>query len=103
MTGAPKIRAMQIIDQLEPVPRGIYSGCLGYLSFSGELDLSIVIRTVIRDRTGIHFHVGGAILADSEAEMEYEETLAKADAILRALAPPRLRRSHQSRPEVPQA
>ncbi len=92
MTGAPKIRAMEILDRLEPASRGIYSGSLGYLSFSGEMDLNIVIRTVIQDRTGTHFHVGGAILAESDADREYEETLAKADSIFQALSGGRLRR-----------
>lgn len=85
MTGAPKIRCLEWIDRLEPVPRGIYSGTLGYLSFSGRTDLNIVIRTVVADRREAHFHVGGAVLADSDPEMEYRETLAKADGILRAL------------------
>ena len=85
MTGAPKLRSIEWIDRLEPEPRGIYAGCLGYLSFSGGVDLSIVIRTVIVERDGAHFHVGGAILADSDPAAEHRETLAKADAIFRAL------------------
>lgn len=85
MTGAPKIRAMQAIADLEPVPRGVYSGALGYLSFCGGLDLSIVIRTAIvaKDRTWLS--VGGGIVADSKPEAEHEESLDKAASVLRAL------------------
>jgi para-aminobenzoate synthetase component 1 len=85
ITGAPKIRAMEIIDALEPVARGPYTGCLGYLGFNRESQLSITIRSaVIRDDRA-WFHVGAGIVADSVPEAEYEETLAKAAGLLRAL------------------
>lgn len=85
ITGAPKVRAMEIIDELEPVARGPYCGCHGYLGFNRESELSITIRTaVVRDGTA-WFHVGAGIVADSKPEAEYEETLAKAGGLLAAL------------------
>ena len=85
MTGAPKIEAMKIIDRLEPVKRGIYSGSIGYLDFAGPLDLNIVIRTfIVKDRQ-CYFNVGGAIVADSDPRGEYLETLDKARALVAAL------------------
>jgi para-aminobenzoate synthetase component 1 len=85
ITGAPKIRAMEIIDELEPVARGPYTGCIGYLGFNRESQLSIAIRTaVVREGTA-HFHAGAGIVADSIAAAEYEETLAKARGFLAAL------------------
>jgi anthranilate/para-aminobenzoate synthase component I len=85
MTGAPKIEAMKIIDRLEPVARGIYSGALGYLGFAGGLDLNIVIRTIIVKNGRAYCNVGGAIVADSEARAEHDETMVKAKALLQAL------------------
>jgi aminodeoxychorismate synthase component I len=86
MTGAPKIEAMKIIDRLEPVKRGVYSGAIGYLDFAGTMDLSITIRTfVVHDRRA-YFSVGGAIVADSVPRNEYFETLDKAQALIAALA-----------------
>lgn len=85
MTGAPKIRAMEIIDELEPIKRGIYSGSIGYLSFTGDMDLNIVIRTFIIKNGKIYFQVGGAVVADSNPEAEYQETLDKAKALIEAL------------------
>ena len=82
MTGAPKIRAMEIIDELEGVERGIYSGSVGYFSFDSDLDLNIVIRTLILAGGSAHLQVGGAILAESDPEAEYQETLDKAGPIL---------------------
>jgi para-aminobenzoate synthetase component 1 len=87
MTGAPKVRAMQILHDLEPVRRGPYSGGLGYLSFAGDLDLSVVIRTVMVGREAVRFHVGGGVVADSDPEAEYDESLLKARAIFTALDP----------------
>jgi para-aminobenzoate synthetase component 1 len=85
ITGAPKVRAMEIIDELEPTRRGVYTGSLGYLSFGGDMDLDIVIRTiVIKDGTA-YFQVGGAIVYDSEPESEYIETLDKGRALMKAL------------------
>jgi len=86
MTGAPKIRAMQAIEHLEPVGRGVYSGALGYLSFCGDMDLSIVIRTAIVANRRAWLHVGGGVVADSEPGAEYVETLDKARSIRAALA-----------------
>ena len=85
ITGAPKIRAMEIIDELEPTARGVYTGAIGYFGFDGSLDLNIAIRTaVVRDGVA-HFQAGGGIVADSVPALEYEETLHKASAIRRAL------------------
>ena len=87
ITGAPKIRAMEIIAELEPTRRGAYCGAIGYLGFDGSMDTSIVIRTfTIRGRT-VTFQVGGGVVADSTPEGEYEETLAKAAALIAALSP----------------
>lgn len=85
ITGAPKIRAMQIIDEVEPVGRAIYTGSLGYLSFSGGMDLNIVIRTIFILDGYVHFYVGGGIVADSDPESEYQETLDKGKALMEAL------------------
>lgn len=85
MTGAPKIEAMSIIDGLEPVKRGIYSGSIGYLDFAGNVDLNIVIRTILIKDGKAYFQVGGAIVADSDPREEYLETLTKARALIRAL------------------
>ncbi|MEI6358574.1 MAG: chorismate-binding protein, partial [Verrucomicrobiota bacterium] len=83
----PKIRAMEIIDELEPVARGPYCGCHGYIGFNRESELSITIRTaVVRDGTA-WIHVGAGIVADSKPEAEYEETWAKAGGLLAALRP----------------
>ncbi|OGX57091.1 MAG: aminodeoxychorismate synthase, component I [Omnitrophica WOR_2 bacterium RIFOXYB2_FULL_38_16] len=81
ITGCPKIRSMEIIEALEPTRRGIYTGALGYISFSGNMDLSILIRTILLKDNIVYFQVGGGIVADSTPEGEYEETLVKAKAI----------------------
>lgn len=85
VTGAPKIRAMEIIAELEPAARGLYCGCLGYLGFDGTIDLNILIRTFTIGRGWLQFPVGGGIVADSDPEREYEETWDKAEGLLRAL------------------
>ena len=85
ITGAPKIRAMEIIAELEPTARGAYCGSLGYLGFDGSMDLSILIRTITAGRGWWQFPVGGGIVADSIPEQEYEETWHKAEGLLRAL------------------
>jgi len=85
ITGAPKVRAMEIIDELEPTRRSVYTGSLGYLSFSGDMDLDIVIRTIIVKDGKAYFQVGGAIVYDSQPEGEYIETLDKGKALIQAL------------------
>ncbi|MDP6043804.1 MAG: anthranilate synthase component I family protein, partial [Dehalococcoidales bacterium] len=85
ITGAPKVRAMEIIDELEPTRRSVYTGAIGYLDFSGEMDLNIVIRTFLIKGTKAYFQVGGGIVYDSEPETEYMETLDKARALIQAL------------------
>lgn len=85
ITGAPKIRAMEIIDELEPVRRGPYCGAIGYLDSDGTIEFNIAIRTMIAANGLIHIPVGGGIVADSEPAAEYEETLVKARAMFTAL------------------
>ena len=85
MTGAPKIEAMKIIERLEPGKRGVYSGAIGFFDFDGALDLSIVIRTLVQTADVLAFHVGGAIVADSDPAEEYQETLDKANGLVMAL------------------
>jgi anthranilate synthase component 1 len=86
VSGAPKIRAMEIIDELEPVKRGIYSGAVGYLGFNGNMDTAIAIRTaVIKDGT-LHIQAGAGIVADSVPALEWQETMNKGRAIFRAVA-----------------
>ncbi|RLA10198.1 MAG: anthranilate synthase component I [Gammaproteobacteria bacterium] len=86
LTGAPKVRAMEIIDELEPVKRGVYSGAVGYIGWSGNMDTAIAIRTaVIKDDT-LHVQAGGGIVADSVPATEWEETLNKRRALFRAVA-----------------
>jgi len=86
VSGAPKIRAMEIIDELEPVKRGVYSGAVGYLSWEGNMDTAIAIRTaVIKDKT-LHIQAGAGIVADSVPQSEWDETMNKARAIFRAVA-----------------
>ncbi|MBI4819069.1 MAG: aminodeoxychorismate synthase component I [Deltaproteobacteria bacterium] len=108
MTGAPKIEAMKIIETLEPVERGIYSGALGYIDDRGNLQLSIVIRTLVRAGRRVSLGVGGAVVADSNPSDEYEESMVKARAPLFALGaaldeprragPPAERNPVQARP-----
>lgn len=86
ITGAPKIRAMEIIDEIEPVARGVYTGSIGHISADGDCELNIVIRTVVWDRGIAHVQVGGGIVADSTPEGEYTETLDKARAVIKAIA-----------------
>ena len=84
LTGAPKVHAMEIIDELEPVKRGIYGGACGYLSYSGEMDLAIAIRTGVLKDGMLHVQAAAGIVADSVAESEWQETENKARAMLRA-------------------
>jgi anthranilate/para-aminobenzoate synthase component I len=84
ITGTPKFRAMDIIEELEPVRRGPYTGSLGYFSFTGNMDFNILIRSlVVKGQKGC-LHVGAGIVADSDPEKEYDETLYKAEAVLSA-------------------
>ena len=85
ITGAPKVRSMEIIEELEPVKRSLYTGAIGYISFDGNMDTSIVIRTIVVKGDKLYFQVGGGIVADSDPEKEYNETLDKARGILCAL------------------
>lgn len=88
VTGAPKIRAMEIIDELEPVSRGVYTGALGFFGFQGRMDLSVAIRiAVVKDRSAWVW-VGGGIVADSDPVSEYDETLAKGRALAEAMGVP---------------
>jgi anthranilate synthase component 1 len=85
VSGAPKVRAMQIINQLEPTRRGIYAGAVGYLDFAGNLDFCIAIRTIVLERGQAHIQAGAGIVSDSNPTAEYEETRDKARAMVRAL------------------
>ncbi len=85
VTGAPKVRAMEIIAELEPTARGPYCGCLGWIGFNGAMDTNILIRTFTAGRGWVQFPVGGGIVAESDPAREYEETLHKAAGLLRAL------------------
>ncbi len=86
VSGAPKIRALEIIDEVEPVKRGIYSGAVGYLSWHGNMDTAIAIRTAVIKDGQLHVQAGAGIVADSVPEMEWQETLNKGRAIFRAVA-----------------
>ena len=85
ITGAPKIRAMEIIDELEPTSRNIYTGSIGYIAFDGSIDLNIVIRTILCKENKGYFQVGGGIVWDSDPESEYQESLLKGKALKEAL------------------
>jgi anthranilate synthase component I len=84
VTGAPKVRAMQIIDELEPVRRGVYSGAVGYLGFNGDMDVAIAIRTAVLKAGRLHVQAAAGIVADSDPQSEWQETRHKARALLRA-------------------
>ena len=86
LSGAPKIRAMEIIDELEPVKRGIYSGAVGYLGWNGNMDTAIAIRTAVIKEGELHVQAGGGGVADSVPMLEWEETINKRRAIFRAVA-----------------
>lgn len=85
VTGAPKIRAMEIISELEKQARGPYCGCLGYLSFTGDMDMSVVIRSYFINKNKLYFSAGGAIVLDSDPGAEYQESLLKAQALMKAI------------------
>ncbi|MEM8941546.1 MAG: anthranilate synthase component I [Pseudomonadota bacterium] len=96
LSGAPKIRAMEIIDELEPVKRGIYGGAVGYLSWSGNMDTAIAIRTAVLKDQQLHVQVGAGVVADSVPASEWQETLDKARAVLRAAAMVEAGTDHQA-------
>ncbi len=85
LSGAPKIRALEIIDELEPVRRGVYSGAVGYLAWSGDMDTAIAIRTAVIKDGELHVQAGGGIVHDSQPDAEWEETMNKARAMIRAV------------------
>ena len=85
LSGAPKIRACEIIDELEQVPRGIYGGALGYLDFTGNMDTCIAIRMAVKRNHKVYVQAGGGIVADSVPELEYEESANKAGAVINAI------------------
>jgi para-aminobenzoate synthetase component 1 len=95
ITGAPKIRAMQIIEEVEPVAREVYTGSIGYIGFHGGIDWNIAIRTAVVRDGNLTFYAGGGIVADSEAEQEYEETLVKALGWLQAICTPQEGKTHE--------
>jgi len=84
LSGAPKVRAMELIDELEPVKRGLYGGAVGYLSFTGEMDLAITIRTGVIHNGNLYVQAAAGVVADSVPESEWQETENKARAVLRA-------------------
>jgi anthranilate synthase component 1 len=85
LSGAPKIRAMEIIEELEPARRGPYGGCVGYFSFTGAMDTGITIRTVMMKGSQVYLQAGAGIVADSVPALEYQETMKKAEAMRKAL------------------
>jgi len=85
LSGAPKVRAMEIIDELETVRRSFYGGCVGYVDYSGNMDTAITIRTILVKDDALYLQAGAGIVADSEAEAEYQETMSKARALIQAI------------------
>ena len=85
VSGAPKVRAIEIIQKLEPTPRGVYSGAVGYIDYSGNLDTCIAIRTLVLENGAAHIQAGAGIVADSVPELEFEETVNKAQALLKTI------------------
>jgi len=86
LSGAPKIRAMEIIDELEPVRRGIYGGAVGYFSFTGNMDTAIALRTMLIKNHQVYIQAGGGVVADSDPQAEYQESVNKAKAMVNALS-----------------
>jgi anthranilate synthase component 1 len=85
LSGAPKIRAMEIIEELEPSRRGLYGGAVGYFSYTGNMDVAIAIRTLLLQKGRVHFQAGAGVVADSVPEKEFEETQNKMAALVAAL------------------
>ncbi len=86
LSGAPKIRAMEIIDELEPVKRGVYSGAVGYLSWTGNMDTAIAIRTAVIKDKKLHIQAGAGLVFDSIPKNEWDETMNKGRAVFRAVS-----------------
>ena len=86
LSGAPKIRAMQIIDELEPIKRNIYGGAVGYIGWNGNMDTAIAIRTAVVKEGVVHVQAGGGVVADSNPASEWDETMNKAQALIEAAA-----------------
>ena len=86
LSGAPKIRAMEIIDELEPVKRGVYGGAVGYLAYNGNMDTAIAIRTAVIKDGQLHIQAGAGVVADSVPALEWMETLNKGRAVFRAVS-----------------
>jgi len=84
VSGAPKVRAMEIIDELEPERRGVYAGCIGYFGASGDMDTCIALRTAVVKDGVVYVQAGGGVVADSDPEGEYQESWNKARALMRA-------------------
>ena len=87
ITGAPKLRSMEIIEELEPHRRGIYCGSIGYIGFDGNMDTNIAIRTIVHKDQSMHFYAGGGIVYDSQVNSEYQETFDKAASIMQLFNP----------------
>ena len=85
ITGCPKVRCMEIIDELEPVRRGPYTGSFGYIGYNGNMDMNIIIRTLVRRAGRVYAQAGAGIVADSDPAREHRETLRKAEAMVRAV------------------
>jgi anthranilate synthase component 1 len=86
LSGAPKVRAMELIEELEPSRRGLYGGTVGYFDFAGDMDMAIAIRTALIRDGRAYVQAGGGIVADSVADAEFDESVNKASAVLRAVA-----------------
>ena len=86
LSGAPKVRAMEIIDEVEPVARGIYGGAVGYLGWDGNMDVAIAIRTAVIKDDMVHAQAGAGVVADSVPQSEWDETVNKSRAVMRAVA-----------------
>jgi anthranilate synthase component 1 len=97
LTGAPKVRAMEIIDELEPTRRGIYGGAILYLDFSGNLDSCIAIRTMVVKKGVVHLQAGAGLVADSVPSTEYQETINKQGAMMAALEAARMAATSSAR------
>ena len=103
LSGAPKVRAMEIIDELEPVKRGVYGGAVGYLSWHGNMDTAIAIRTAVIKDQQLHVQAGAGVVADSQPRLEWKETMNKARAIFSAAAMVQQRETGSNQPPAKSA